>query len=78
MIMNNNGIVLFHTSSSAIQAELLLKRAKFFVKLVPTPREYSSDCGIALRFDVSDSKEVQFLLEVAKVEISRIVVRGNS
>jgi hypothetical protein len=74
MAMNNYGIVLFHTNSSAIQAEFVLTRAAFPVRLVPTPREYSSDCGVALRFDMSQHEKVQIVLEKARVEVSRIVI----
>lgn len=53
------GVILFHTSSSAMQAEAVLVRAGLKVKLIPTPRELSSDCGISLRFDWKLKSEVQ-------------------
>lgn len=77
MLMTNYGIVLFHTSSSAIRAELVLTRAAFQVRLVPTPREYSSDCGVALRFELSQQETLRIHLEKARVEVSRIVVPGS-
>ncbi|MGD0751542.1 MAG: DUF3343 domain-containing protein [Anaerolineales bacterium] len=49
--MDKYGVILFHTNSSAMQAEAILVRAKQEIKLIPTPRELSSDCGISLRFD---------------------------
>jgi hypothetical protein len=70
--MNEYGVVLFHTSSSAMQAEAVLVRAKFQVKLIPTPRELSSDCGISLRFDWNLNSDVQACLEKARVEIAGI------
>ena len=49
--MSAYGVVLFHTTSAALRSEKVLQRAGLTVKLIPTPRQFSSDCGIALRFD---------------------------
>ena len=57
------GVVLFHTSSSAMQAEAVLLKAGLSIKLIPTPRELSSDCGLALRFDWAVNDELQALLK---------------
>jgi hypothetical protein len=64
------GVVLFYTSSSAIRAEKILLKNGLSAKLIPTPREYSSDCGIALRFDWRQSTRARELLETAHVEFS--------
>jgi len=48
--MTNFGVVLFHTTSAVIRAEKLLLVKGYTIKLIPTPREFSSDCGIAIRF----------------------------
>ena len=48
--MSEYGVVLFHTTSAAMRAEKVLKNAGIAVKLIPTPRELSSDCGISARF----------------------------
>jgi hypothetical protein len=64
----NYGVVLFHTNSAALRAEKVLQRAGLVVKLIPTPREFSSDCGIALRFEWQDVARVQQLLDAARVE----------
>ena len=63
------GAVLFHTTSSAMQAEKLLIREGYSIKLIPTPRELSSDCGIAVRFDWSECQRFKSVLETAGVEI---------
>ena len=70
--MNSHGVVLFHTSSCAMRAEAVLLRARLAVKLIPTPRELSSDCGIALRFDWSQNDQVCVLLKKAHVETAGI------
>ncbi len=70
--MAKYGVVLFHTSSSAMQAEAVLLRARRNVKLIPTPRELSSDCGLSLRFDWDCHEEVESLLSKMHVETAGI------
>ena len=64
----NLGIVLFHTTSSALRAEKLMKQAGLNVKLIPTPRELSSDCGMALRFELCDRETVERVLVESAVD----------
>lgn len=66
------GVVLFHTTSSAIRAEKALKEKGFIIKLIPTPRQFSSDCGIALRFNWNKRDSVREALETALVEFNSI------
>lgn len=70
--MNKFGVILFNTNSSAMQAEAVLKKADMLVKLIPTPRELSSDCGISLRFDWNLNDEVQILLKNMRVETAGV------
>jgi hypothetical protein len=42
------------------------------VRLIPTPREYSSDCGIALRFTVVGKELIIGILESSGVELASI------
>jgi len=69
---NAFGVILFYTSSAALRAEKLLLGEGLTAKLIPTPREFSSDCGIALRFEWSQAARARQLLEAAHVEISSI------
>jgi hypothetical protein len=66
------GVVLFHTTSAVMRAEKLLLREGYALKLVPTPREFSSDCGMALRFDWELYKEVVEVLARAGVEVQAV------
>ena len=63
------GTILFHTTSSAMRAEKLLIKEGYSIKLIPTPREFSSDCGIAVRFDWSECQRIKSVLEAAGLEI---------
>jgi len=64
----SQGVVLFHTTTSALRAEKVLQKAGLKVKLIPTPRELSSDCGIALRFDLADRETLEMTLAGAGVD----------
>jgi hypothetical protein len=65
-------VVLFSSTSGALRAEKLAKEARLRVKLIPVPRQLSSDCGICLRCDSTDLEAVRSLLERAKVEYEQI------
>ena len=67
----NYGVVLFHTTSSAIRAEKVLGEEDYEVKLIPTPRQFSSDCGIALRFGWEQLKQVEATLKKNSVESNK-------
>ena len=66
------GVVLFPSTSGAIRAEKLAKEAGFMVKLIPVPRQLSSDCGVCLRCESTDVQAVRSLLESANVEFEEI------
>jgi hypothetical protein len=66
--MSEFGVILFHTTSAALRAEKVLQRSGLTVKLIPTPREFSSDCGMALRFAWAQVELVQTALDAVRVE----------
>lgn len=76
MKMNNKEtnwyVVLFHSTSMAIRGEKITKKENITVKLIPTPRHLSSDCGIALRFDVSDKERIINLFNDVKLNFERV------
>jgi hypothetical protein len=57
------GVMLFHSTNWAIRAERVAVRAGLQVRLIPTPRHLSSDCGTALRFLWEDREALIELLE---------------
>ena len=65
-------VILVHSTSHAIQAERLLKRASLSAKLIPTPRHLSSDCGSAVRIRAGDRPRGEQVLNEAGVPIDRI------
>jgi len=67
-------VILVHSAGHAVQAERVLVRAGLQVKLIPTPRQLSSDCGAALRIPAADRQSSQEVLLEAGVDIDRVEV----
>ena len=70
--MSEYGVILFHTSSAAFRAEKVLMEAGQEFKLIPIPREFSSDCGVALRFEWSRLRDITDVLEAKAVETESV------
>ena len=67
------GVVLFYSTQGAIKAERVLMHAGLScIKLIPTPRQLSSDCGTALRCAWADREAVLAALRTARVEYEGI------
>jgi hypothetical protein len=70
--MSDYGVALFYTTSSAVRAEKVAKKADLVVRLIPVPRELSSDCGLAMRFGWAQVEEIKALLTKERVEVASI------
>jgi len=62
------GIVLVPSVSHALRAEAIVRATGIPCKLIPTPRQLSSDCGTSLRVPWSEGERVLEALEKAGVE----------
>jgi len=65
-------VVLFHSITGALQAEKRLKEKGIAIKLIPVPRQLSSDCGVCLRFERKDESEVKGVLEEERIDTQGI------
>ncbi|HEU65469.1 MAG TPA: DUF3343 domain-containing protein [Chloroflexi bacterium] len=65
-------VVLFYSTSEALRVEKLCKERDLRVKLIPVPRQLSSDCGICLRFEHDRESEVREILDERKIEIQGV------
>jgi hypothetical protein len=65
-------VMTFHTTSAAFRAESVLRGAGFECKLIPTPRKLSTDCGVALRFDLLEIDDVKSAVEKASILIMTV------
>jgi len=60
-------VVLFFTTNHAMRAERILARAGIANKLIPVPRQLSSDCGVCLRIERNDRGRAHEALTAAAV-----------
>lgn len=64
-------VALFKSVSYALLAEKILKKEGIPFKLIPVPKQISSDCGVCLRF-TADWEEILLRALAGKVEIMGI------
>jgi hypothetical protein len=70
--MAEYSVVLFHSTAHAIRAEKVLVQAGFEIKMIPTPRHISANCGMALRFYREEEEQVAAVLAEKRVPINGI------
>jgi len=63
--MERDGILIFHSIHRVMQAEKVLKAAGLDVRLLPVPRQLSSDCGLSLAFCWGDRERLEAELQAA-------------
>jgi hypothetical protein len=61
-------VITFASTHSAISTEKHLKQ-NFKIVVMPTPREISSGCGIAVRFSISDFDPIY--LEINELPLNK-------
>lgn len=67
-------VLLLPTVSHALLSEKVAKVKGIQCKLIPTPREISSDCGMVLRFPQEDWNRLKNVMEENNIEFERIAV----
>lgn len=65
--MKSHYVLTFATTSFAISAESAFKSLGLKNKTIPTPREISASCGLAIRFDEDILSEVKNLVHKEKI-----------
>jgi hypothetical protein len=67
------GVVLFESVSHALRAEKIIKAENIPCKLIPVPRQLSSDCGVCLRFSAVHKEQVERAL-TGKLDFFEIAI----
>lgn len=65
-------VILVYATSHALRAEKLLAEVGIRGKLIPVPRQLSSDCGLCLRIDHSAMEIAEQLLRNAGLELQGV------
>jgi len=69
-------VMIFKAVSYVLKAEKILKKEGLPHKLIPVPKNISSDCGICLRFEPAIQSKIEAAL-LNKVEIEEIRELAN-
>jgi hypothetical protein len=70
--MSDYSVILFHSNNYSIWASNVLEKKGYKHKMVPVPRQFSSDCGYCVRIARDDVPAVKQLLEETGVEFDKI------
>ena len=73
-----SSIATFFTTCAALRAEEAVKAAGIPADLVPTPRQFSADCTVALRFPSPHREQVRAILIAQGIEISGMYDLGST
>ncbi len=62
-------VVSFDSTHHAIRAEKLFKEHNLTVRMMPTPREITASCGLSIRFEEPDLKEVEDIINDEELDV---------
>jgi hypothetical protein len=62
MVNEGECVAVFHSIHRVMKAEKILQSERLDVMLIPTPRELTSDCGMALKYSKALSEAVASVL----------------
>jgi len=65
-------VILVWSSSHAIRIEHVLNQAGVACKLIPTPRQFTSDCGLSVRVRREDAEAARKAMDKAWAEYESI------
>ena len=65
-------VITFHTTHFAIKAKKVLEKNGKKPRMIPVPREFSSDCGFCCKILWKEKNEAEKILVDNNVEIDRI------
>ncbi|NMA87036.1 MAG: DUF3343 domain-containing protein [Tissierellia bacterium] len=54
MLNREFGVITFKSTNYAMKSELAFKNEEIVFRTIPTPREITHSCGLAIRFDLRD------------------------
>lgn len=72
MVKDGDLVAIFHSIHRVMKAEKILKQAQKNILLIPVPRQLTSDCGLAIRFEASLLGEIEDVLATAGLEIQEL------
>ena len=71
----------FYSTHLALRFEATVKKQKINARLIPVPRQISSSCGLAARFECEDLEEIKRVCQEENIEHEntyRVFANGNA
>lgn len=68
MMKKEFGVITFKSTQYAIKADNTFKNEEISYRTIPTPREITKSCGLAIRFDLEDIDKVKDIISKNKLE----------
>jgi hypothetical protein len=63
MVNEGDFVALFQSMHRVLKAEKILKQEVARFLLIPAPRELSSACGLAIRYEAADKDRIETILQ---------------
>ena len=70
-------LLIFNSTQQALLAESLLEERGIEIDIVALPKEFTSDCGLAIQFDSKERDIVESLLEDGRLDFKAIIETRN-
>lgn len=65
-------VVTFYSTNYALKIERIMKKNDLNIKLIPVPRQVSSNCGLAARLDPEDYPFFKDLYKEGVIEVEGV------
>ncbi|GFN36172.1 DUF3343 domain-containing protein [Tepidimicrobium xylanilyticum] len=66
------GVITFKSTHYAIKGDLIFKEHNINYRTIPTPREITRSCGLAIKFDLEDTDLVRDIIEKNQLTVEGI------
>lgn len=66
------GIITFEGTQHAIKAEADLMKKEIKTKTIPTPRDITLSCGLAIRIDLNDIDKIKELYDRGELKFKNL------
>ena len=70
--MEQYSVIIFHSPNHAIWSAKVLKKNGIESKMIPIPRNLSSDCGYCVRISSSDTAGAEEVMKKSGIDYDRI------
>lgn len=72
MIDRQFGVITFKSTHYAIKGDSIFKKEDINFRTIPTPREITHSCGLAIKFDLDDIVHVKNIVHENQLDIEGI------